>query len=79
MLAEINKPLTMFGHDRLLLDDISAYGLRRRVIARRADWPDVQAFLDVAKKEARGAEIYCWAYERNGFYFSWICWKVEAR
>ena len=82
-LRPTSSPIAWFGKDRLLLDDLTPYGLRRRVVARKGDWPDVQAFLAVAVKEAEGAEVHCWMYEQieNGFAYLWICWKVneEAR
>ncbi len=78
-LRPLSSPLAWFGEDRVLLDDVTRYGLRRRVVARKGGWPDHQAFLAVATQEAKGAEIHCWVYEQveTGFAFLWICWKVQ--
>ena len=78
-LRPLSSPLAWFGEDRLLLDDVTRYGLRRRVLTRKGSWPDIRAHLDAATKEAKGAEIHCWVYERveTGFAYLWICWKVQ--
>jgi len=78
-LRTVSDPIAWFGNDRLLLDDITRYGLRRYVVARKGGWPDVKAFLDLVVKQAKGAVIHCWVYEdvESGFAYLWICWKAE--
>ncbi|PKN92987.1 MAG: hypothetical protein CVU44_11185 [Chloroflexi bacterium HGW-Chloroflexi-6] len=77
VIRPTNNPLCTYGGtDRLLLDDVSPYGLRRKVIASKGVWPDVSGFLDLAAQEAKGADVYWWLFERDdGFMYLWICWK----
>lgn len=73
----VDQPLAWVGADRILLDDITPYGLRRKVIARRDDLPDVMGFVQAAIGQAQGAEVYWWLAERDRFWFLWIVWKLK--
>lgn len=73
----VDKPLYWVGADRVLLDDTSRFGLRRKVIARRDGLPDMMAFLQAAFQLAGKADVCWWLVERNGYWFLWIVWKVK--
>jgi len=74
-LSPVDKPLAWIGSDRLLLNDRTIYGLRRKVIARKDEIPNVVGLLVVAFQEARDAQVHWWLVERDEFYFLWIVWK----
>jgi hypothetical protein len=71
----VDQPIAWIGADRLLLNDITIYGLHRKVIVRKDDIPNVVGFVQVALQEARNAKVHWWLVEKNGFYFLWIVWK----
>lgn len=75
ILSPIDKPLAWIGSDRLLLNDVTVYGLRRKVIARKDDVPNVVGLLQVAFQEARDARVYWWLVARDNVFFLWIVWK----
>jgi hypothetical protein len=82
MMADIDplKPIAWAGDDRLLLNDRSKYGLRRKVIARKSDWlANADAWIEGAEKEANGAEVLTWAFERDDFFYLWIIWKEKRK
>lgn len=71
-----DKPLAWVGHDRLLLDDRTVYGLRRKVIARKDDIPNQVTWLQAAYQQAGTADVHWWLVQRNdGFVYLWIVWK----
>lgn len=75
-MMPVTNPLAWLGRDdRLLLDDTSRFGLRRRVIARKGTMMDVEAHILLAEKMARGAEVCGWLYELDDYFFLWIVWK----
>lgn len=74
-VREVNQPLAWLGSDRLLLDDTSRFGLRRRVIARKGEMMDMVRHISQAMDAARGAEVDWWMFERGEFWFLWIVWK----
>ena len=71
----VEKPLAWLGSDRLLLDDTSRFGLRRKVIARKGEMMDMVTHIRQAMEMARGAEVYWWMFERDEFWLLWIVWK----
>ena len=73
----VDRPLAWLGSDRLLLDDTSRYGLRRKVIARKDEMMDMVMHLQMAMIQAGQARVYYWMFERDGFWFLWMCWKVR--
>lgn len=73
----VSQPIAWVGADRILLDDMSRFGLRRKVIARCGDLPDVMGFVQAAIGQAGGAEVHWWLAEHDGFWFLWIVWKVK--
>lgn len=74
----VDQPLAWVGADRILLDDTSRFGLRRKVIARRGEPMDVEVWLGAAERQAgQEAEVRSWLVERNGYFFLWIVWKPK--
>lgn len=71
----LNRPIAWMGSDRLLLDDTTRFGLRRRVFARKSEWVDFLTHIKQARDMARGSNIYYWMFESEDFYFLWIVWK----
>lgn len=74
-MKPLNRPLAWIKDDRLLLDDVTRFGLHRLVYARKGEWPDVDGLLTAARMRAQGAEIYGWLIEREEFWFLWLVWK----
>lgn len=71
-----DKPLAWVGHDRLLCDDRTVYGLRRKVIARKDDIPNQVAWLQAAYQQAGKADVHWWLVQKNdSFVYLWIVWK----
>jgi hypothetical protein len=72
----VDKPLAWINGDRLLTDDVTIFGLRRYVVARRDDPPDVRAHLDMIENAHPTANVYAWCVEKDdGFWYLWIVWK----
>jgi len=87
----VDKPIAWVGHDRILLDDVSVCGLRRKVVARKEDVPNTVGFLEAAFREAdltpdpsperRGEKprVRWWlVYKSDGYFYLWIVWKKEG-
>ena len=72
------NPLRWIGADRVLCDDITVYGLRRWVVARHGEPPEVADLLEIVAGITQ-AVVYAWCVERvvNGeaWWFLWIVWK----
>lgn len=77
-LSPVDKPLAWIGSDRLLLNDKTVYGLRRKVVARKEEIPNVVQLLQAAFQEARDAQVYWWLVEKDNVYFLWIVWKERT-
>ena len=78
-IRPVSNQLSWLGRDdRLLLDDVSCFGLRRRVIARKGEMMDVEAHIQLAADMARGAEVYGWLVESEGINYLWIVWKERT-
>ena len=72
---EFSEPLRWIGADRVLLDDLTEYGLRRLVIARRDEPPDVADLLEMTAGMT-DAEVYAWCvFKDDGVFYLWIVWK----
>lgn len=75
-----HNPLAWLGEDRLLLDDTSRFGLRRRVIARKGDYPAMMIYIPQAMEMANGADVHWWMVEKDdGFLYLWIVWKDKRK
>jgi hypothetical protein len=72
------EPLAWIGEDRVLLNDLTTLGMRRKVFARQDDVPNVVGLLQAAFEEARDAKVHWWLIGMpNGFIYLWIIWKKE--
>jgi poly(3-hydroxyalkanoate) synthetase len=64
--------------DRLLADDITVYDLRRIVVVRKGEPPNVSDYLAIAEGRTTAA-VYAWCVEREvneePWWFLWIVWK----
>lgn len=78
-LAPLEKPLAWIGGDRLLLDDITPYGLRRLVYARKGEPPDAESLLQVARRRANGARVDSWLVEKDGCWYLWVVWMLPEK
>ncbi len=75
-LRPVDKPLAWVGPDRILLDDVSCFGLHRWVIARKEYCPDQVSFLLEAFNRAGEAEVRWWLlWKDDGYWYLWISWK----
>lgn len=75
----VETPIAWVGADRILLDDMSRYGLRRKVIARRGEPMDVETWLAAIERQVSitGARMAWWLVERGEYWFLWIVWKPK--
>ena len=80
-LRPMGEPLRWVGQDRVLLDDLTEYGLRRLVIARRDEPPEVADLLEMTAGMT-DAEVYAWCVKReltegkgDFVWFLWLVWK----
>ena len=68
-------PLRWIEGDRVLLDDVTVYGLRRMVIAHRDEPPQVASLLEMAGTMTE-AEVHAWCVHKDdGFWYLWLAWK----
>lgn len=74
-LMPIDQPIAWIGDDRLLLNDRTIYGLRRKVVARKCEIPNVVQALQVAFQEARRAQVRWWLVQKEQNFYLWIVWK----
>jgi hypothetical protein len=74
----VDRPIAWVGSDRILLDDLTWSGLRRKVVACKGDVPNQVAWLLAAFGEARGAIVHWWLVERGEFMYLWMVWKKEG-
>lgn len=74
-----DRPLAWMGEDRLLLDDRTRYGLRRKVYARKSDLPNMVIYLQAAFEQAGDADVRYWMVERDDFWYLWIVWKDKRK
>lgn len=73
------QPLRWIGADRVLLDDITIYGLRRWVVARRGEPPEVGDLLGIVEGMTQ-AEVYAWCVEKDdGYWYLWMVWKEPTQ
>lgn len=72
---DLINPIAYVGEDRLVLKDVTRWGLNRRVVARKGDVPNVYEWLISCTSEAKDVEVYHWIVEVGEFYVLWIVWK----
>lgn len=78
MPYDLQKPIAWVGSDksdRLLISDVTRYGLHRTVVARKGEVMDVEAWLGAVISEARENEVDGWLVEIGEFWFLWLIWK----
>ena len=75
-MIDPTSPIAWVGEDRILVNDTSRYGLRRKVIARKDAMMDVEMWLESTMQfEAKGKTVIGWLVEREGFFYLWLVWK----
>src|SRR5262245_1553864 len=75
-MRPVDRPLAWAGTDRVLLDDITVYGLRRFVVACKGDCPSEIAWLEQVARKAGEAEVKHWlVWKDDGYCYLWIIWK----
>ncbi|RPI95394.1 MAG: hypothetical protein EHM40_03330 [Chloroflexi bacterium] len=75
-LRPVDKPLAWAGPDRILLDDVTCFGLHRWVIARKNECPDQVSWLLEAFKRAGNADVrWRMVWKDDGYWYLWIYWK----
>lgn len=82
MPYDLLKPLAWVGNDkadRLLISDVTRYGLHRTVVARKGEPPDQAQWLQAVMAEARDNNVRHWMIEQDEFYILWIVWKEAKR
>lgn len=78
-VRSVESPLRWIGADRVLLDDVTVYGLRRWVVARRDEPPEVADLLEIAAGMTK-AEVYAWCIEKDdGYWYLWMVWKEPTQ
>jgi hypothetical protein len=65
--------LAFAGPDRLMLDDITPYGLRRKHIIRFGTLPDMSWVSTQLTRTDR--PVHAWAFMDKEVGHLWICWK----
>lgn len=78
----LQKPLAWVGpdkNDRLLISDVTKYGLHRTVVSRKNEMPDVVSWMQAVISEARNNEIHYWIVEIEDFVVLWIVWKDKHK
>jgi hypothetical protein len=82
MPYNLQKPIAWVGADkadRLLISDVTRYGLHRTVVARKGEVMDVEAWLGAVQSEARENAVEGWLVEISEFWFLWMIWKEIKR
>ena len=74
-----NNPLRWIGADRVLLDDITRYGLRRWVVARLGEPPEVADLLEIVARITQ-AIVHAWCVAKDdGYWYLWMVWKEPTQ
>jgi hypothetical protein len=74
-IRSVTEPLELLPNgDVLLADDITAFGMRRIVIARKYAPPNAEEYLARAAKQA---SAWCVPKE-DGYWYLWIVWKEKT-
>ena len=78
-LRPTNRPLAWIGSDRLLLEDVTRFGLHRQGVARKGEPPNVEIYLSTVQRRYSNADVSHWLVEReDGFWYLWIVWKEST-
>lgn len=80
---DVQKPIAWVGPDkadRLVISDVTPYGLHRTVVARKGEeLMDVVAWLQTVMSEARDNEVHYWTVWKEPFWFLWMVWKETKK
>ncbi len=82
MPYDIHKPIAWVGadkSDRMLIADVTKYGLHRTVVARKDDVMDVEAWQQAVASEAMHNPVDGFLIEMDGFFILWLVWKEAKR
>jgi hypothetical protein len=77
---DLLKPIAWVGtdkSDRLLISDVTPYGLHRTVVARKGEVMDIEAWQQAVDSEARGRAVECFLVEVGEFFILWMIWKEK--
>jgi hypothetical protein len=78
MPYDLHHPIAWVGadlSDRLLISDVTRFGLHRTVVARKGELMDIDAWLQAAASEARKNEVEGFLVEIGEFFVLWLLWK----
>jgi hypothetical protein len=81
MSYDLQKPLAWVGSDksdRLLISDVTQYGLHRKVVARKGEIMDVEAWTQIAENEAKENMVEGFLVEVGEYWFLWLVWKDKG-
>jgi hypothetical protein len=73
-----DRPIAWVGADRVLLNDTTSLGMRRKVVACKGDVPNQVAWLLAVFEEARDARVSWWLVNVGEFMYLWMIWKKEG-
>lgn len=79
---DLLKPLAWVGEDksdRLLISDVTKYGLHRTVVARKGEVMDIETWQQVVASEARGNAVESFLVEIDEFFVLWMIWKEKKK
>jgi hypothetical protein len=75
---DLTKPLAWVGEnkaERLLISDVTIYGLHRMVVARKGELMDIEAWQQAVENKARGNAVESFLVEIGEFFILWMIWK----
>lgn len=77
----LHDPIAWVGPDkadRLLISDVTKYGLHRTVVARKGEVMDIEAWRQAVFSEAIHNEVDEFLVQIDDFWVLWLVWK-EAK
>ena len=80
MPYDVMKPIAWVGADkadRLLISDVTRYGLHRTVVARKGEVMDIETWQQAIASEAQSNEVTCFLVEIGEFFILWMIWKSK--
>ena len=80
MPFNLQNPIAWVGADkadRLLISDVTRYGLHRTVVARKGELMDMVSWLTTVMGAAGENKVHHWLVEIDGFCFLWMVWKEQ--
>jgi len=80
MPYDTQDPIAWVGSDlsdRLLISDVTPYGLHRTLVARKGEVMDVDTWMQAVQSEARKNPVEGFLVEIGEFWFLWLLWKEK--